>query len=224
MAQKNYQSFTERVALVTNAAHGVGRAVAMQLAFSGAYVVAHYQPQDESGQYVIEQLQAIGTLGRGVAGVLHDATGAQSVIKAVTDVYGRLDMLVQTLPEDFPPVVASKATDLAEITPEIWRGAWRESVDAAFFCFQAAQTWLAARPAPAVVNLLPDAQDLLSASAYAALAGLTQNLADVCAPRLRVNAVAPQGQPPADETARAVCYLLSNEARFINGQILKVKK
>ena len=216
MPAQNLGSFTERVALVTNGAHGVGRAVSMQLALAGAYVVAHYDAADESSARIIQQLEEIGTLGRGAAGDISTQAGAAAVVAQVEAVYGRLDMLVNVA----PPV---ESGGLEEITENAWRRALDMTLSSAFFCVQAAARLLLARPSPRVVNVAPEMQGAVGAAARAGLIGLTQHLAAELAPRVRVNGVAVQGEPPPAEAARACYYLLSSEAKFITGEILTVK-
>jgi 3-oxoacyl-[acyl-carrier protein] reductase len=203
------------VALVINGARGVGRAVSLQLALSGAYVVAHYDAADESAAHVVRQLEEIGTLGRGAAGDVTTPAGAKAVVAQVEAVYGRLDMLVN---------VASQTDGQAldAITESDWRQALA-AVDSAFFATQAAARLLQARPAPCVVNVAPEMPGASGATARAGLIGLTRHLAAEMAPRVRVNGVCAEAQPPADEVARACYYLLSAEAKFINGAILTVK-
>ena len=221
MAGKNYQSFTERVVLVTNAAHGVGRAVSLQLAMAGAYVVAHYEPHDASGAYIIEQLQEIGTLGRGAAGVVTDAAGARAVVAQVEAIYGRLDALVHVVPV-MPDATTETAWD--ETGETDWRKSCDDALGSAFFCAQAAFPLLRARPSPSISNIMPEVRGLAGHTVRAGLVGLTQHLAAILAPRVRVNGVTSTSATPADETARAACYLLSSEARHITGQILHVAK
>jgi NAD(P)-dependent dehydrogenase (short-subunit alcohol dehydrogenase family) len=213
---QNLGSFTERVALVTNGARGVGRAVALQLALSGAYVVAHYDAADEASAHVIQQLEEIGTLGRGATGDITSAAGAAAVVAQVEAVYGRLDMLVHVAPAIIAP-------PLEEITEALWRQTLAESPGGAFFCAQAALPLLRARPSPCIVNVMPQTAGAAGAAARAALLGLTRHLAGELAPRVRVNGVLAQGEPPADEVARACYYFLSAEAKHITGETLTVK-
>ena len=217
MPGQNLSSFTERVALVTNGAHGIGRAVSMQLALAGAYIVAHYEAADESSAHVIRQLEEIGTLGRGVAGDITTQAGAAAVVAQVEAIYGRLDMLVNVS----QTVAATAFGDLSETA---WRDVLANNLSSAFCCAQAALTLLRARPSPCVVNVMPEMSGAAGVAARAGLVGLTQHLAVELAPRVRVNGVTVQGQPPADEPARACYYLLSAEAKFLTGQILTVKE
>ncbi len=216
MPAHNLGSFTERVALVTNGAHGVGRAVALQLALAGAFVVAHYDAADESAAHIIQQLEEIGTLGRGVAGEITTLAGAAAIVAQVEAIYGRLDMLVNVAP-------TVECGGLEEITENGWRRALDMTLNSAFFCTQAAARLLLARPSPCVVNVVPEIQGAAGAAARAATIGLTQHLAAELSPKVRVNGVVVNGEPPSGETARACYYLLSSEAKFITGEILTVK-
>src|SRR3712207_8370737 len=55
MPGQSFRGFAERVALVTDGARGVGRAVALQLAFAGAYVINGYRPGDTEGERVARE-------------------------------------------------------------------------------------------------------------------------------------------------------------------------
>jgi NAD(P)-dependent dehydrogenase (short-subunit alcohol dehydrogenase family) len=189
----------------------------MQLALAGAFVVAHYDAADESSAHVIRQLEEIGTLGRGVAGDLTTAAGAVAVVAQVEALYGRLDMLVNVA----QPVESVAFEDVSE---SVWRDGLGATLDSALWSLQAAARLLRARPSPCVVNVMPELPGVAGVTARAGLVGLTQYLAEELAPRVRVNGVAVQGQPPPDETARACYYLLSSEAKYLTGQILTIKE
>lgn len=220
------RGFAEKVALVTNGAHGVGRAVALQLALAGAYVVVSYHPDDEAGGQVLHELREMGTLAHAVAADVSRAEGASGLFGAVDDAFSRLDLLVHVS----GPAAAMM---LGEIQEAEWERVIGRDLKSAFLCAQLAAPLMKQRPAPAIVNVAAAAGvagqfgGAHHHAAGAGLVGLTRALAGELE-RVRVNCViagrAESGETlvEADEVARACLYLLSPEARRVNGQVVTV--
>lgn len=240
------RGFAERVALVTNGARGVGRAVALQLAFTGAYVIVNYRA--EADAQIVEELREMGTLAHAVAA---DTSRSEDVVKlfdSVKDAFGRLDMLVNVA--ELPQEVL-----LSDVSETDWDDVVSRDLKSDFLCARAALSLMKNRPSPGIVNIAAAAgiagrfSGAHYVAAHAGIIGLTRALARELAPGVRVNCVAigkvregrgrqsasaPPGSDPAsaqpaggewaaaDEVARACLYLLSPEARFVTGQILSV--
>ncbi|MEJ7616035.1 MAG: SDR family oxidoreductase [Pyrinomonadaceae bacterium] len=240
------RGFAEKVALVTNGARGVGRAVALQLAFAGAYVIVNYRA--EADAQIVDELREMGTLAHAVAA---DTSQSEQVVKlfdSVKDAFGRLDMLVNVAgtPEE---------VFLRDLSEAAWDEVMIRDLKSAFLCAQTALSLMKNRPSPGIVNVAAAAGvagrfgGAHYAAAHAGIIGLTRALARELAPRVRVNCVAVgrvrEGQergaasaPPGgdlastqqmgetlaadDEVARACLYLLSPEARFVTGQTMSV--
>lgn len=83
-----------RVALVTGAARGIGRAIAFTLADTGFDVVANDRVRDADGETTMAGLAARGARALFCAADLADNTGHEALLDAVYDAYGRLDCLV----------------------------------------------------------------------------------------------------------------------------------
>jgi 3-oxoacyl-[acyl-carrier protein] reductase len=218
------RGFAERVALVTNGGRGVGRAVALQLALEGAYVIVNYTQGDEEGKYIVNELRDIGTLAHAVGGNMSRSIDVRRVFALVDETYGRLDILVNS----------AGASDLhvpfAELTEEIWDEALNLSLKATFLCSQAAAHLMSKRPSPAIVNVASETgltgqgSGAHTVAAHAGIVGLTKALAHQLAPRIRVNCVAQSAisQVALDDMARSCIYLLSSDAASITGQTLVV--
>jgi glucose 1-dehydrogenase len=86
----------DKVALVTGAGQGLGRAIAVRLAREGASVVVDYVGNPAPAQDVVQEIEASGTAGHAVA-VADDVShveNAQNMVSAAVERFGRLDILV----------------------------------------------------------------------------------------------------------------------------------
>ncbi|MDQ3256579.1 MAG: SDR family NAD(P)-dependent oxidoreductase [Acidobacteriota bacterium] len=153
MPGQNFRGFAERVALVTGGGSGVGRAVALQLALEGVYVIVNYAPCDAEGGRVAEELREMGTLAHAVEGDVSRAVDVRRVFSAVEDAYGRLDLLVNAAG------LAVGDARLDELSEEDWDTAMRLTLKGTFLCAQAAAPLLRQRPRPAMVNITAGAGD-----------------------------------------------------------------
>lgn len=243
MPGQSYRGFAERVALVTDVSSATGRAVALQLALEGAYVIVGYgEEAGAEGERVARELREIGTLAHAVRADAWRVEGVRRIFALVEETFGRLDLLVNS-------AHASEHPALEALTLESWERIFDVNLKSAFLCSQAAAPLLRARPKAAICNIASEAgvtarsaDGVHYVAAQAGLIGLTKALAQAFAPRIRVNAVAvaarvsgplpacdrraqtdsTQHNTPPDEVARACVYLLSPEAATVTGQTLVV--
>jgi hypothetical protein len=82
-------AFAEKVALIINGSEGIGRAVALQLALQGAYVIISYKKTSDNEISAIEELKALGTLANAF-----EFSNPTNLINEVNNLFGRLDLLV----------------------------------------------------------------------------------------------------------------------------------
>ena len=227
---QDLRGFSEKAALVTGADSAIGRAVALQLALQGAYVVAQVQPGAAAeSQRALVELSEIGTLAQLIEFDGTTTAGVGQIMAAVNESYGRLDLLVNALSTVIDPLM--EASD-----EQRWDAIISRSLRSAWLCAVGAGDLMAGRPSPAIVNIANEsegrlpAEGVASATAAAGLSGLTANLARQLGPKTRVNCVivrGPAGQtasgsPVPSEVARVAVYLLSADAKAVNGQTLPV--
>lgn len=239
MAVQSTHAFSEKVALITGGENAFGRAVAMQLALLGCYVIVGYSGEDEQLERSFSELKNIGTLANSFQSDISNAEGAGKLVDEVEKLYGRLDLLVncaRSIPES--EFEETSETQFGEMINQIVRST--------FFVTQSATNLMKSRPKPKIVNLVsacdtPETeQNILFALSNNALIGFTKSMAKTLPKNFRINAVAvSEKQKQAenldaelfrtktgiseDDVARVIVYLLSSEAITLNGQILTVE-
>lgn len=89
MPAPSIHGFSEKVALVINGAEGIGRAVAMQLALQGCFVICSYQQATDETRSSLDELRSLGTLASSF-----EFVDERKIIDEVDNLFGRLDLLV----------------------------------------------------------------------------------------------------------------------------------
>lgn len=194
---------SEQVALVTGAAHRVGKAVALELARLGTHLVVHYNTSDED--VVRETLHEIKSYGVDALAVQADLSGVEGVdalFAAVRAHYGRLHVLVNS-------ASIFQRRKLLEVTPEEWQQTMDVNLTAPFLCTQRAavlmRETMSAEVAEArtrfaaacIINvgdrgsLMPWVEYAHHGISKAALLMLTKVSAASLGPDIRVNMVVP---------------------------------
>jgi 3-oxoacyl-[acyl-carrier protein] reductase len=233
LAGPSSRGFAEKVALVTNGANGLGRAISIQLALDGAYVIVHHAPDEPGAAGVVAELQALGTLALGVEGDVSTSGGVAEIFAFVENAYGRLDLLVNV----------SQVDDRWPSASYI-EGSWDHQVSlglkSAFLCSGAAVTLMKGRPSAAILNVVrnvtrsQDWHEVTTAAIAGAISAMTRSLSEQLKPSIRVNCVevcGGAGAQPGDEStkifsndeiARTCVFLLSSGSRSINGHTIRV--
>lgn len=242
------ENTARRVALVTGASRGIGRAIAEALSRDGLYVVINYQRNEAAAQ---ETLQKIGGAANGqiMSFDVADEAAVEAAVKQIGEQHKRLDVLVNN---------AAVSVDglLLRVKTEDWRRVLDTNLSSAFYlCRAASRLLLKAKESGRIINLTSvvgetgNAGQVSYVSAKAGLIGMTRTLAREFAARgVTVNAVSPgfiatdmtqsmiQGEAgqkllqqiplgrvgTVEDIAAAVSFLASPGASYITGQVLRV--
>ncbi|MFI5002044.1 MAG: SDR family NAD(P)-dependent oxidoreductase [Reyranellales bacterium] len=192
--------FTGKVALITAAANGIGRATAAIMVREGATVVAVDNHQSRLDEAVPALRQTAGKSGGKVEGKLVDALDAAQVDKVVSEVerdYGRIDILVNAVGGS--TVIDKPAATTEQLSLADWQKLIGFNLDGTFLFTHAVIPVMKRRRSGKIVNLASIAGRGLSSnssSAYAAAKGgiiaFTRKLAHELGPEgINVNAIAP---------------------------------
>ncbi|HEY1910758.1 MAG TPA: 3-oxoacyl-ACP reductase FabG [Vicinamibacterales bacterium] len=238
-------NLTGKVALVTGASRGIGRAVASRLAAQGATVVAAAR-----GDHARECVDAIAAAGQKAEALTLDVTDAVAVEAAPADIvsrHGRLDIVVSN-------AGITRDQLLLRMKREDWDAVLATNLTATFVLAQAAlRPMLKQRSGRiisvgSVVGQMGNAGQTNYAASKAGLIGFAKALArEVASRNITVNVVTPgmidtdmtraitdkaqvdwAAQIPlgrlgsVDDIAAAVCFLASDEASYITGHVLAV--
>lgn len=179
-----------KVAVVTGADSGIGRAVAVLFAREGAKVAIAYLCEDGDAQHTARLVAAEGSEALLLRADLGDPDHARQVVRETVDRWGRLDVLVNNAGEQHPD------KDIRGITPEQLQRTFQTNVYAMVYLVQAALDHL--REGGAIVNctsvtMYKGAAELIDySSTKGAITAFTRSLSQQLAPQgIRVNGVAP---------------------------------
>lgn len=238
MPAQSIHAFAEKVALVTDGTNSVGRATALQLALLGCYVIVGVSNASEENIRALTELKNLGTLANTVETDITTLDGAKSLLGEVEKLYGRLDLLINTI--KFEPTKSFEET-----SEDDWTQTVETNLKANFFVTREAIRLMKPRPKPVIVNVASacdteeTAKNIAFASVQSGIIGMTKAMALNLAPKFRVNAVAVSEKKKgdsnldnelfkiergvaSDDVARTIIYLLSSESIALNGQIITV--
>jgi pteridine reductase len=178
-----------RVALVTGSGRRVGRAIAVALGGKGMRVVVHFNGSGDGARETAALIEKAGGTAHVVKGDLRDPTVPEALVRATTERFGALDVLVNS-------AAVMVRTPFGEVTAEQWDSMFALNLRAPFLLSQAAAPELGKRGG--VIINIADLAAFESWPAYVphsitktGIVQMTRALARVLAPRVRVNAVAP---------------------------------
>lgn len=191
--EKSYRGsgkLRDRVALITGADSGIGRAVAIAYAREGADVIISYLEEDEDARETARWVEEAGRKAVLARGDISNESFARSLVQRAVDECGKIDILVNN--------AAHQATfeRLEDITAEEWDLTFRTNVYTMFYLCQEAVKRM--KPGSTIINTSsinatsPSPTLLAYATTKGAIANFTAGLAGLVAERgIRVNAVAP---------------------------------
>jgi NAD(P)-dependent dehydrogenase (short-subunit alcohol dehydrogenase family) len=191
--EKSYKGdgkLTGKVALITGADSGIGKAVAIAFAREGADVVISYLNENDDARDTAKWIEKAGRRALVVQGDIKSEDHCKDLVKRAVEELGGIDILVNN--------AAFQRTygDIADIAAEEWDETFRTNIFAPFFLSKAAVPHM--KPGSSIINTTsiqsrqPSPQLLAYASTKGAISNFTAGLAEMLAEKgIRVNAVAP---------------------------------
>jgi 3-oxoacyl-[acyl-carrier protein] reductase len=237
----------DKVAVVTGASRGIGRAIAERLASEGARVVVNHRASAEQAEEVVRAIREQGGDAVAMQADVSDFQQAQELMQAVTKEFGRIDVLVNN-------AGTTRDTLLMLMKEDDWDLVIDTNLKSVFNCCKAVARGMVRQRSGRIINITSVAGlagnpgQTNYAASKAGIVGFTKSLAKELGTRhITVNAVAPGFVPtvltnslPEDlrqaaiehtplgrfgepeEIAAAVAFFASDEAGFITGQVLSV--
>lgn len=242
------EEFQNRTVLVTGGSRGIGRAICVRLAETGARIAINYAASEDAAKETLEQVTAAGGTGAIFKADVSNVDEMKAMFASIEDQLGPVDMLVCN-------AGVARAGDKLDMSFEIWNEMMRVNLDGTFHTIWLAKDGMLERGFGRIVCMSsvgglarnPLAADRLIAysASKAGVVGLSRSCAAALAPTIRVNCVAPGfietdmtanateegrqkiygftplgrfGQP--EEIAEMTYFLLSDRSSYTTGQTL----
>ena len=237
----------KKIALVTGASRGIGRAIAVSLAKQGAYVIVNYSSSPEAAQGTLNEIREAGSDGEVLKFAVQDSQAVEDAFDGIKSRHGRLDILVNN-------AGISRDGLVFRMKDEEWLATLGVNLNGAFYCSRAAARLMLKSRWGRIVNISSVVGEMGNpgqapyVSSKAGLIGLTKSMAKELATRnITVNAITPgfietdmtaaldeklkeehlkaipvgrYGQ--ASEVADLVAFLSSDNSAYITGQVIGI--
>ena len=236
-----------KVALVTGATRGIGRAIALRFAEEGANIAFTYLSSVSAAESLVAEIEALGGRAVGYASNAADFADAHAVVEKVLAEFGQIDILVNNAGQ-------TKDGLMLRMSEEQWDAIIDTNLKSAFNFTHAVTPAMARRRSGSIINMSSvvgtngNAGQCNYSASKAGLIGLTMSFAKEMGARgIRCNAIAPGfistdmtdklndatkeaiissvtlgRMGTADEIATAALFLASDMSSYITGEVLKV--
>ncbi len=242
--------FRGKVAVVTGASSGIGRATAVTLARNGSAVVVNYHKNERGAAETVQEIHAMRRNALSVCADVTDRAQVKQMITEVMDNFGRIDVLVNNAGS------IVKLMRIEDCTDELWDEVMNVNLKSVFLCAQAVIPHMKEQKWGRIVNVSSLAAQiggrggsLPYAAAKAAVNTFTKGLANELGPhKITVNAVAPgivltpfhdqfsrpdrlqevinatplQRAAQPEEVAELIAFLATEEAGYITGEVFGI--
>ncbi|GED69350.1 3-ketoacyl-ACP reductase [Brevibacillus reuszeri] len=231
-----------KVALITGAATGIGRATALRLAKEGVHITINYSKSEQEARETQKEVEALGVKSLLYKADVADDEAVRLMVKETIQAFGRLDILINNA--GITNFVDHR--DLEGLKDEYWDRAMDVNVKGVFHCCRATADELRKQQG-CIINITSIAgmtglgSSIAYAASKAAAISVTKSLARVMAPEVRVNCVSPgvvqtrwvegqdehvqrlaagtpMGRVASPEDVSEVIYSLLAHSRFVTGQ------
>ena len=187
----NLQKLKDKVALVTGASRGIGKATAIALATEGAKVVVNYGRNSEAADAVVAEITEAGGEAMAIGADVSQAEAVDEMVNTIKDKWGRIDVLVNN-------AGITRDTLMLRMKLEDWQAVINLNLTGVFLCCKAVSKIMLKQRSGTIINISSVAGEMGNpgqanySAAKAGVIGLTKTLAKEFAPRgVTVNAVAP---------------------------------
>ncbi len=234
-----------KVAIVTGASRGIGRATSLELAKEGAKIVVNYLKSKEKAEETAEEIKRLGSDAIPLQADISNENDVKKMVDKTLEIFGRIDILVNN-------AGIYDYTDSMKFDEKTWNSIIGTNVKGMIYCIQNASKTMLKQKSGVIVNVSSvsgttcwGGGSLEYEISKAAVNAITKHFAIRLAPDIRVNAVAPGGtdtdlamkhseeykkayiqkaplkrRAKPEDIAKVIAFLASEDSGIMTGQII----